>query len=124
MPKLPDLSGYSLEDLSRLIAAANRRADEMRGKRIKELQAELYKLGGGEGGAAARGRAGRKPRQQPTAEGEVSRKRGAGSARKVAVQFRGPNGEEYSGRGAIPKWARDLGVSERSGLERFRVANK
>jgi len=42
----------------------------------------------------------------------------------VAVQFRGPNGEEYSGRGAIPKWARDLGVSERAGLERFRVADK
>ena len=124
MPKLPDLSGYSLEDLSRLIAAASRRADEMRGKRIKELQAELYKLGSGEGAVTARGRAGRKPRQRPAADGEVSRKRAVGSARKVAVQFRGPNGEEYSGRGAIPKWARDLGVSERAGLERFRVADK
>ena len=52
MPKLPDLSGYSFEELSRLVALATRKVEEIRGKRIKELQAELGKLGArGIGGA-------------------------------------------------------------------------
>ena len=55
MPKLPDLSGYSFDELSRLVASATKRIEEIRGKRIKELQAELGRLGeDGDSGAAKR----------------------------------------------------------------------
>ena len=57
MPKLPDVSGYSFDELSRLVSLATKRMDEIRGKRIKELQAELGRLGA-EGDPAPR-RAGR-----------------------------------------------------------------
>ena len=45
MPKLPDVSGYSFDELSRLVSLATKRIDEIRGKRIRELQAELGRLG-------------------------------------------------------------------------------
>lgn len=36
-------------------------------------------------------------------------------------KYRGPNGEPYSGRGALPKWATDAGVTTKEGMEQFRV---
>lgn len=38
------------------------------------------------------------------------------------VKYRGPGGEEYSGRGALPRWARDLGITDKQGLEPYKVA--
>jgi|SRR4051794_7224252 DNA-binding protein H-NS len=118
MPRLPDLAGYSLDELTQLIASANKRAEELRGKRIKELQAELDRLGG-DGAASPRGS--RSGARGSSRDGRSTARRASTLGRKIAAQFRGPNGEEYSGRGAIPKWARDLGVSERSDLEKFRI---
>ena len=112
MPKLPNLEGYSLDELNQLIASANKRMAELRGKRVKELQAELDRLGS-EGARSSR--TARAPSRRP------AQKRAATADRKVAAQFRGPNGEEYSGRGAIPRWARDLGVNDRAGLEKYRI---
>ena len=120
MPKLPDLSGYSFEELSRLVALATRKVEEIRGKRIKELQAELGKLGAG--GDRRGPRLSRRSGQPATSSGRSVGKRGQTAERKIAAQFRGPNGEEYSGRGVIPRWARDLGVSDRAGLEQYRIA--
>ena len=54
MPKLPDLSGYSLDNLNQLIAAANKRIQELRGRRIRELEAELDRLGTGPTALSAR----------------------------------------------------------------------
>lgn len=39
----------------------------------------------------------------------------------AAPKYRGPNGEAYSGRGALPKWATDAGVTNKEEMERFRV---
>ena len=118
MPKIPDISGYSFDDLSRLVALATKRMDEIRGKRIKELRAELDKLGGGDVPSPP-------GRSRRTAKGRTSSDNGpvrrSSLGRKVPAQFRGPQGEEYSGRGAIPKWARELGVSDRSDLEKYRI---
>ncbi len=119
MPKLPDLSGYSFEELSRLVALATKRVGEIRGKRIKELQAELGKLEADEGRKGPRLH--RKSRQPRSSSGLSVRKLGPTIERKIAAQFRGPNGEGYSGRGAIPRWARDLGVNDRAGLEKYRL---
>jgi len=118
MPKLPDVSGYSFDELSRLVSLATKRMDEIRGKRIKELQAELGRLGA-EGDPAPR--RGRTNVRSDEAAARTGRGRADGSGRKVAAQFRGPNGQEYSGRGAIPKWARELGVDDRAGLEKYRI---
>lgn len=53
MAKLPDLSSYSMDELAEIVTAANKRADELRQVKIKEIQAqkaaldaELAKLGG------------------------------------------------------------------------------
>jgi hypothetical protein len=118
MPKLPDVSGYSFDELSRLVSLATKRMDEIRGKRIKELQAELGRLGAEGDPAPRRARTNVRPNE---AGARTARRRANGSGRKVAAQFRGPHGQEYSGRGAIPKWARELGVDDRAGLEKYRI---
>ncbi len=118
MPKLPDLSGYSFDELSSLVASATKRIEEIRGKRFKELQAELGRLGAD--GAPARPR-GRNNVQTGARNSRMVHNRAGVSGRKIAVQFRGPDGQEYSGRGAIPKWAKELGVDDRAGLEKYRI---
>lgn len=40
---------------------------------------------------------------------------------KSKPKFKGPNGESWSGRGALPSWAKTLGVSSREGMEPYRV---
>ena len=119
MPKIPDISGYSFDDLSRLVALATKRMDEIRGKRIKELRAELDKLGGGDVPSSP-GRSRRIAKGRTSSDNGPARRGSLG--RKIPAQFRGPQGEEYSGRGAIPKWARELGVNDRSDLEKYRIS--
>ena len=58
------------------------------------------------------------------AAARTGRRRGNGSGRKVATHFRGPNGQEYSGRGAIPKWAKELGVDDRAGRKSIAFAER
>ena len=118
MPKLPNFAEYSFDELSSLVASATKKIEEIRGKRIKELQAELGRLGAD--GAPAR-RRGRKNVQISARNGQTADNRAVVSGRKIAAQFRGPDGQEYSGRGAIPKWAKELGVSDRAGLEKYRI---
>jgi hypothetical protein len=44
------------------------------------------------------------------------------NARKVAsVTHRGPAGEEWAGRGGVPRWAKQYGVTTRQDMERFRL---
>ncbi len=116
MPRLPDLSGYTFDQLNALISAANKRVDAIRSKRVKELQAELDKLGVSDRAPTSR----RGPRSSRDGSG-ASALRPINAGKSVPAQFRGPRGEEYSGRGAIPRWARELGVSDRAGLEQYRI---
>src|SRR3954466_2245345 len=103
MPRLPNLAGYSFDELQRLLSAASKRMDEIRAKRVKELQAELNMLGEDDGASVSR-----RGRKSATTRSGTRAAQKASSGRAIPVQFRGPNGEEYSGRGAIPRWARDL----------------
>jgi len=109
-----DLDSMSAQQLTALIEAAEaKRAEkqeeakaalieEFRGK-AAELGLELEKL---LPGATAAQPSGRRTR------------RDAGGS--VAVRFRGPNGETWSGRGRMPKW---LSVMEAQGRKReeFRI---
>ena len=121
MKKPLDISTYSFDQLSQLIGAAEKRAAQLRGKRVKELQTELSRLGSDHVGTSTS----RSPQRSKTrgVAGSSSTRMKAVIGRKVAAQFRGPNGQEYSGRGAIPKWARDLGVQERGELEQYRIGS-
>lgn len=48
--------------------------------------------------------------------------RSAGDARgDVKPKYRGPNGEEYSGRGGIPRWAKELGITDKAGLDPYLI---
>ncbi len=121
MKKPLDISTYSFDQLSQLIGAAEKRAAQLRGKRVKELQTELSRFGSDHVGTSTS----RSPQRSKTrgVAGSSSTRMKAVIGRKVAAQFRGPNGQEYSGRGAIPKWARDLGVQERGELEQYRIGS-
>jgi hypothetical protein len=35
--------------------------------------------------------------------------------------YRSPEGVEYSGRGALPRWAKDLGITSKEGLEPYKI---
>lgn len=107
MAKLPDLAAYSMEELTELGTAVEKRMDELKKTRIAELQqqkaaldAELAKLSG------------------------AKTSRASGEGRKRAspkVTHRGPNGETWSNRGAKPRWLTsllDAGHKE----EEFRVS--
>ena len=80
MPKLPDVSGYSFDELSRLVSLATKRMDEIRGKRIKELQAELGRLGADGDPAPRRGRTNGRSVE---ATGRTARRRANGSGGRL-----------------------------------------
>src|SRR4051812_49774336 len=99
MPKLPDVSGYSFDELSKLVALATKRTEEIRGKRIKELQAELGRLDVGGDPALRRGR---EKDQTSAPKGTAARNRAGGPSRKGATPVRRPHGGENPGRGGNP----------------------
>lgn len=73
-----------------------------------ELMAELQALGGGPVAKPTRTRAPKEVQE--------------GDARLVVKSvYRGPNGEEWSSRGAMPKWAKALGITDKAGLEPYRI---
>src|SRR4051812_9814470 len=85
MPRLPDLSGYTFDQLQTLIFAVNKKVDDIRGKRVKELQAELGELGF-EGSAPA-SRTGRKRSQGFRAS--TGQKRASHRSKSVPGSFEG-----------------------------------
>lgn len=93
------LETLSMSDLQSLIADAQRaltgKVDAERAELMKKLQA-LDAISG-KAPKTERGRSSPKP------------------------QYRGPNGEEFSGRGGIPRWAKELGVKDKAGLEPYRI---
>lgn len=104
---LNDLSDLSLDELNRLIAEAtkmrDRKIEEKRGELLKQL-ADLDALSG-------------KPVKS------ASTQQGRAPARHD--MFEGEEGEQWSGRGGIPRWAKEkYGVTDRVGMERFRKYKK
>jgi DNA-binding protein H-NS len=82
MAKLPDFEALSIPELRELITAAQSVLDKKVDARRAELEAELVSLG--------------KPAARPKPAAD---KRGA-----VKAAYRGPNNEEWSGRGNTPRW--------------------
>ncbi len=75
---------------------------------LKDLQRAMGDAGGRAGGAGRRGQAAAK---KTVARKADAKKAGALSSRKgskVAVKYRGPNGETWSGRGSMPRWLASL----------------
>ena len=75
------LASMSVEALLQLRDDVGRTLD----RRAGELQHQLAALGAGGGGRRGAGRSSLK-------------------GRKVAAKYRGPNGEMWAGRGALPRW--------------------
>lgn len=112
-----DLDSMSAQELTALIEAAEakraEKQDEARAALIEEFRSKAAEIGldlkslvPASAGASAPQPAGRRTR------------RDAGGS--VAVRFRGPNGETWSGRGRMPRW---LSAMEASGRKReeFRI---
>lgn len=97
----PDLS--SLEELNDLIGEATKLRDRKIGEKREELLKQLADLDALSGKAA-------KP--------SPSRTRASPRA-----THRGPKGEEWTGRGGIPRWAKDLGVTEKADMEKYRITD-
>lgn len=98
-----DLDGMSVQDLTALrdAAEAKRREklDAARDQVLAETRAKLAELGLTLEAALPGATAG---------QGGKARKNAGGS---LPVKFRGPNGEEWSGRGRLPKWLQALETS-------------
>lgn len=95
----PDLSNLSLEELNDLIGDASRLRDRLVEERKAELLRQIAELDALKSGKPA-----------------VERHRASPKA-----TYRGPDGEEWSGRGGIPRWAKDLGVADKAGMEKYRI---
>lgn len=110
MAKLPDLTPFSMEELQEIRASADNRIGELTREKIAELQAkraeldaELAKLGGKPGRA--------------TASTNIMTTR---TRAKPAAKYRDGKGNEWTGRGATPRWLSELEAAGKS-REEFAV---
>lgn len=87
-----DFKSQSIAQLEETISEAQGILNEKKAARRAELLAELEGLG--------------KPVKVKTS---------------VKVKYRAPDGQTWGGRGALPTWAKNLGVTDRAGMERYRV---
>lgn len=101
---LPDMSA---EDLADLIAAAEQAQKAKRDDALRELRAEFHRMEADFEARAAKIGATlddlRMPEPRPGRKGS-----------KVPVMYRGPNGEEWSGRGKAPNWLKALEAASHS----------
>ncbi|MDH0908443.1 hypothetical protein N5C66_03805 [Rhizobium pusense] len=92
-----DLSGLGLEELNDLIEKATR----LRDQKVEEKRAALLK--------------------ELSALDAISSSKPAAKRSSPQVTHRGPDGETWMGRGAVPKWAEKYGVKDRAGMDRFKL---
>ena len=113
--EMNDLEGYSLEELQALIAAAQaKRSEKMEGAKaafLKEMTERAEALGLTLDALLPRG-AGQRPAR--------GRKPRSDAGKPAAVKYRGPDGQEWSGRGCPPAWLAEVMKGGRS-REDFRV---
>ncbi|TIT32636.1 MAG: H-NS histone family protein [Mesorhizobium sp.] len=137
-PSYPaDFATMSLDELAQLHHHLSRHLEERKQARIKELQAELMSLGATPDGPILVGR-GSPARSGGAAKPDTSiqaMSRSKGPAKsaggfvgngkatraKPAPVYRSPDGFEWSGRGAIPRVFKELGVTDKAGMEKYRI---
>lgn len=106
--KLPDLSGLTVPQLRELIAQAEARIAEIQTEAKASLRMQMEELAANAGFTLpeilSQGAPTKPARAAPKTAGAT-----------VPVKYRGPNGEEWSGRGRMPKW---LAVLEAEGKKK------
>jgi DNA-binding protein H-NS len=119
-----DLDRMSVQQLTRLIAAAEaKRRDKLEDARAAlraEMERKAAELGIAPGDLfSAPGQ--QAPKSQAAAKnGTRARKPRGDTGAKRAAKYRGPNGEEWSGRGRMPNWLAALEADGR-GREEFLI---
>ena len=116
-----DLDGMTAQQLTALIAAAEAKRREKREGAVAALRAEMERkaaeLGVSPGELFAQGEP--RPSAKQATRGRKPRS-DVGAKRAVAVRYRGPNGETWSGRGRMPRWLAAL-EAEGRGRKKFAV---
>jgi hypothetical protein len=107
-------SAMPLAEQTMLLTELTRLHNTAKDAKRAALMAELAELGGvpEPEPAAKRTRGPNKPRE-PLAEGDARL--------TVKPMYRAPDGYEWSGRGAIPKVFKALGVTDKAGMETYRI---
>ncbi len=119
-----DLDRMTVQQLTTLIAAAEAKRRDKLGEAKAALRAEMERKAAELGIAPgdlflAPGQ--QAPAEQATAKnGTRARKPRDDIGTKRAAKYRGPNGEEWSGRGRMPKWLAAL-EAEGRGREEFLI---
>ena len=115
-----DLDRMSVQQLTAPIAAAEAKRREKREGAVTALRAEMERRAA-ELGLSASDLFAQTARQETTGQGTRRRRprSDAGVKRAVAVRYRGPGGEEWSGRGRTPRW---LAAQEAEGRNREEFA--
>ena len=109
-----DLDSMTAQELNALIEAAEvkraEKQDDARQALIQEFRGKAAELGLDLNSLMS----------EPPASAPATRRTRRDAGGSVAVRFRGPNGETWSGRGRMPRW---LSAMEASGRKReeFRV---
>jgi DNA-binding protein H-NS len=100
-----DLDGMTAQQLTELIALAEAKRQEKHEGAKAALRAEMERRAA-ELGLSASDLFAQTARQETTGQGTRRRRprSDAGAKRAVAVRYRGPGGEEWSGRGRTPRW--------------------
>ncbi|RWE79212.1 H-NS family nucleoid-associated regulatory protein [Mesorhizobium sp.] len=103
---LPDLSALSLDELTQLHHQVSQHLEERKQARIKELRAELSALTGV---------------SPPNKGNRVGNGAPLRTRAKPEVTHEGPNGETWTGQGAVPKWGKTYGAKTRADMEKYRI---
>lgn len=110
-----DLDAMTVQELAALIEVAEAMRREKQEEAKASMLAKWQAEAAGAGLSLESILAGQKP---PQGQGQgKTRKAAAGN---VPVKYRGPNGEEWSGRGRLPKWVQ-VAEAEGKSREEFRV---
>jgi DNA-binding protein H-NS len=119
-----DLDGMTAQQLTELIAAAGAKRRDKLDEAKAALRAEVERRAA-ELGLSAGDLFAQTARQETTGQGTRRRRprSDAGAKRAVAVRYRGPGGEEWSGRGRTPRWLVALEAEGRN-REEFAVEPK
>ena len=119
-----DLDRMTVQQLTTLIAAAEAKREDKFEEAKSALRAEMERRAAELG--MAPGDLFSTPEQQAPAEqaaaknGRRTRKPRGDIGAKRAAKYRGPNGEEWSGRGRMPRWLATL-EAEGRGREEFLI---
>ncbi len=113
-----DLDQMSVQQLTTLIAAADARRQEKLEDARAELRAEMEQkaaeLGISAGDLFSKARKQAPAEQAAGKNGKRARKPRDDIGVKRAAKYRGPNGEEWSGRGRPPRWLAALEAEGRN----------